>query len=210
MSIADKIGLLPGFGWMADHGFWATLAICWALTPVAMIVIALLGESRLLPLSPRYQFLAFFPGDLFLGGMVAGLLVVAGQLPAESHWYNAWWWHVLVLIGAVVVAVVITLGEYNDPDGYGKRAVLSPTKLYHNILLYGGYGYVIVVTLIAVCAWLWGNWSWANAWPVGLSLLMGLVWVAMLVADGRMSNEIDRSRVRYAHVNDWKPIWTSP
>lgn len=28
MDVADKIGLLPGFGWMAGHSFWLTLGLC--------------------------------------------------------------------------------------------------------------------------------------------------------------------------------------
>lgn len=178
VDTADRIGLLPGFGWMAGQNIVVTVLLCWALTPGLFILIGLIGESRLVPLGWNYQFTSFFPGDIFLGGMVAGLLVLAKKLPAEGHLYNETWFHVDVLVVTVAVAVVITIGEYNDPNGYGHRAVLSPTKLYHNIVLYGGYGYVIVTTLIAVVF---------AAETRGLLLLgclvPGLIWVACLVAD---------------------------
>lgn len=205
MNTADRIGFLSGFGWIAGHNFWVTLLLCWLLTPGLFYLIGLVLESRPVPLSWNYQFTSFFPGDLFLGGMVAGLLVLAKKLPAEDHFYNATWFHVLVLVVTVAVAVVITALEYNDPNGYGHRAVMSPTKLYHNILLYGGYGYIIVTTLIAVVM---------SAETRGLllvgCLVPGWVWVTCLIADEKFSDKVKRQRVRHAHVKDWSPIWSLP
>lgn len=210
MNNAEKIGFLPGFGWVAGHSFIETLLLCWLITPGMMYVIGLIGESRLVPWTPKTQFLSFFPGDFFLGTMLTALLMVVKRLPDEQRFYNATWWHILMLAAAITVAVVITVGEYNDPNGYGHRAVLSPTKLYHNILLYGGYGYIIVATLFAVMNWLLGTWSWSTVGLVALCLLPGAVWVGLLVFEQRVSDEVKRDRIRYSHVNDWEPIWTLP
>lgn len=210
MDTAEKIGLLPGFGWIADHSFLWTLLICWALTPGMMFVIGLVGESRLIPWTPSYQFLSFLPGDFFLGGMAAGLLVLSRQLPAERHLYNNGWFHLVLLLGAAAVAVIITRGEYNDPNGYGHRAVLSPTKLYHNLLLYGGYGYIIVATLVALVAWAVMQHEMAFTGLLVLCLLPGLIWVGLLVVEQKVPENVKRDRVHNAHVNDWSPIWQLP
>jgi hypothetical protein len=208
MAVAERIGFLPGFGWVAGHNWLETLLVCWLITPGMMYLIGLIGESRLLPWTPSTQFLSFVPGDLFLGAMLTALLMTAKRLPEEERFYNAAWWHILLLVMAVGVAIVITVGEYKDPNGYGHRAVLSPTKLYHNLVLYGGYGYIILATLIAIAVWLLSNWSWSATGLVALCLLPGAVWVSLIVLDQQASEEIKRDRVRYAHINDWSPIWS--
>lgn len=201
MSTADKIGLLPGFGWIAGHGFAATLLICWLLTPGLMFLIGLVGESRVLPWKPTQQFLSFFPGDFFLGDMTAGLLVLARRLPAEKQWYNSGWFHLSVLLITLAVAIVMTWSELTS-GACPRRAIFSPTKLYHNILLYGGYGYVIVSTLLALL-------FSAETRGVALvvCLLPGLVWVALLVDDERARESLKQQRLRHAHIPDWRPIW---
>lgn len=208
MDVADKIGLLPGFGWIAGHNFWITLVLCLLFTPIGHCLVGLVFESRFVPLSPTKQFLSFFPGDVFLGMMTAGLLALAHQLPAEQRWYNATLWHVpvwntLVFTGAILVAVLLTRQEYRDagkPGGYTRRAMRSPTKIYHNYLLYGGYGYIIVTTLVAVVAA-------GRSWWLALALLPGLVWVGCLVADNFVSSETKQSRVDNAHIEHWRPFW---
>lgn len=207
MNVADRIGLLPGFSLVADRGFWTTLVVCLIITPGLHQLVGIIGESRWVPWSPYKQFLSYFPGDVFLGVTVASLLVLGRKFPEEYHFYNDWRFHLLVLATTVIVAVYVTWLEYNDPNGYGHRAVRSPTKLYHNIVLYGGYGYVIVVTLFATVAMLWINWSWDRAGLVLLCLLPGLVWVSLLILENRATDATKRSRVEHAHVNDWQPIW---
>lgn len=199
MSVAEKIGLLPGFGLIAGHDFWLTMVICLLITPVGHYLVGAIFETRLVPLSPTKQFLSFFPGDIFLGMMTAGLLVLAHRLPAESRWYNATWWHVVVLVSAIVVACALTWMEYKG-GGYPPRAMWSPTKLYHNFILYGGYGYIIVTTLVAVVITV-GSW-----WLV-LALLPGLIWLGCLVGDNVTSEETKQSRVHNAHVEHWYPFW---
>lgn len=197
MNTAEKIGLLPGFGWMAGFGFVATLLRCWSLTPTGMIVVGIVGESRLIPLSPYHQFTSFFPGDIFLGIAAAGLLVLAQSLPSADRWYSSGWWHGLVLcitLGRAVIMIAMELRKGDDPIRQ-----FSPTQLYHSIVLWGGFGYVVIVTLVAVVA--------GHAWSCRLEsflVLFGLaVWIGCVVYDA-VSPIGDK--VQSVHVADWHPI----
>lgn len=200
MSNADKIGLLPGFGWLAGHGLLQTMAFCLAITPGMMFVIGVIGESRILPVTPDKQFVSFVPGDLFLSMAAALLLWRASSLPAESRWYNSTTWHVIVLMAAIVVAIVMTWMEWKS-GVYSTRAIFSPTKLYHNGILYGGYGYVIVTTLVALIFGAGDRW-WLSA------LLPGLIWVYLLAVDNTGLPKVKESRAAHAHDPNWKPIWS--
>ncbi len=114
----------------------------------------------------------------------------------------------VVIVVTFIVAIVLTKGEYDDPNGYGHKAVLSPTKLYHNIVLYGAYGYVIVVTLIAVVAWMIASASWNLSGMLVVCLIPGMIWACLLAVDQNASEETKESRLRNAHVTEWKPIWS--
>lgn len=206
MNTADKIGLLPALSWFADHGFIVTLLICLGLTPVLHCFIGLALEGRVVPLAPSKQFLSFFPGDIFLGLMAAGLLVLARGLPSGDRWYNASWWHIALLIATVSFAVLSTYVEWKS-GVYPTKAILSPTKIYHNIFLYGGYGYVIVSTLVAVIAG--SSWTGRTASLMVLSLLPGAVWVALVIRDNSLDPATAKVKAGYAHTADWKPIWLS-
>jgi hypothetical protein len=199
MDVAERIGLLPGFGWIAGHNFWLTLLLCLLLTPIVHCLIGLVFETRWVPLTPRKQFLSFFPGDVFLGMMTAGLLVLAHRLPSDEAWYNAAKWHTVVLSTAIVLACVMTWLEHQQGD-YSRRAMWSPTKLYHNFILYGGYGYIIATTLVAVVAA-------GRSWWLALALLPGLIWLGCLVGENFASEETKQSRVNNAHVEHWYPFW---
>ncbi len=198
MNTADRIGLLPGFGWLADHSFGVTLGLCLLVTPIGHCLVGLLLESRWVPISPGKQFLSFFPGDIFLGIATACLLVAAKQLPDENRRYNATWWHIAVLVVMVIVAVWLVLNEFKG-GLYPSRAILSPTKIYHTIILIGGFGYLIVTTLFAVGAQARGGWLVA-------AILPGLVWVGLLVHDSTLGPQRAKEIARHAHIAHWHPI----
>lgn len=199
MKTADKIGLLPGFGPLADHGFVTTLLLCWLITPGMHLLVGMVLETRFVPLDSQHQFLSFFPGDLFLGGFAAGLLVAAKSLPDQLRWYNATWWHMLVLIVCMVAAIGLTWVEWHS-GAYPAGAILSPTKLYHNGVLYILYGYVIVVTLVAVLAA-------ARSWWLPIVFVFGAVWLGLVVIDNSYSGEVSIQKAAGAHTADWRPLW---
>lgn len=211
VSTADKIGLLPGFGWLfGDHSFVVTLLICWAISPGMMFVIGIIGESRLIPIAPSRQFMAFFQGDLLVGAMVAGLLVSATQLPSEQRWYNSLWFHLVVFVAMLAIAFWMTWGEYRNAavSGYGARAMYSPTKIYHNAALIWIYGYVAVSTLVAVLAEARSRGVWA-------ALACGLLWLGLMHAENAYIDKyyaghgLRQAKAAGAHTSDWQPIWVT-
>ncbi|HEX6416215.1 MAG TPA: hypothetical protein VFZ62_01705 [Candidatus Saccharimonadales bacterium] len=200
----DRIGLPFYWAWLTDHNFVVTFLLCLVITPGLMIVIAKVLESRWLPLGPKKQFLSFFPGDILLGLTTAGLLVLAQRLPVEDRWYNAFWLHFLVQVAAIAIAFYLTFDELKN-FAYPLEAILSPTKIYHNFLLYAGYGYLVFMTLVAVLAG--SDWSWGFAGLLGLTLLPALVWLVLVRMDSTLPPHRHSIKAQSAHVHDWRPIW---
>jgi hypothetical protein len=179
--------------------FFISLGVAWLLTPGLMIIIARVFESRWLPLVSAKQFRGFFPGDLFLGIMFAFLLAYATQLSEVDSWYTPWtiYGRIVVLLGSIGVAYWLTDGELKS-GGYTKEQVYSPTKLYHNGVLYVGYGYIMVSTLIHALVG-------APSWWLLLVVLPGLAWAFCNWLDGRPRYEGDDPMKRKgatAHIAD--------
>lgn len=202
MTTAERIGLFPGFDLAAGHGFIITLLILLSITPGMMILIGLVGESRLIPMNPKRQFISFSPGEFFLCFGVACMMQAARQLPDKSRWFTATWFQLLLLVVAFGVGVGITYAEWKEGT-YPARSIFSPTKIYHNGGLYILLGYLIGSTTLAVLV---GS-DWTNAttrgW-FGLSLIGFLPWAFLVIAENGM---IAKQKAQYAHPSDWKPIW---
>lgn len=210
MLTADKIGLLPILDLLAGHSYWVTIILCLSVTPIALYVIGAIFESRKVPILPNKQFASFIPGDIFLSFGVCGGLVLAQQLPDGYFWYNSSIFHVAALIITLTVAVAMYMNELiNAASGsqfaFTVKAMKSPTKIYHDFALYGLLGYVAGTTYIALIvnvikggipvATLLGS-----MWPI-------FVWLLLLFTEGLWPEQYRLNRVRFAHVEDWKPIW---
>lgn len=196
MSTAEAVGYVLPLNFLIDHSFWMTFIILLAFTPVGHCLVGLLLEGRVIPLTPKKQFLSFFPGDILLGVTVAGLLVMAQDLPLVEAWYNQAWWHATILAVAAVVAFVMTVAEVRG-GVYPLGAILSPTKIYHNLVLYVGYGYVAISTLVAV---IFGSPSW---WIV-TALVPGIIWGCLVAVDSTLSGSKMKQKAAHAHVENWK------
>jgi hypothetical protein len=205
--VADNIGLFTGFGWLTSGSWWEILLKTWLLTPIGFILVGIVGESRLVPLLPSNQFWSFFPGDLFLGVFVTIQIVLAGDITPGERWYNSTLLHVIVLVVCILVAAFMTFDEYRG-GMYPLWAILSPTKIYHNGLLYVGYGYVAVTTTLAQ---LFGSdWSWSHGiWFAG-SLFALYVWVQLLALDNSISKDVKRHKAERAHIAGWWPLFLKP
>lgn len=202
MSVADKLGTFPWLGWLVDfNSFWLTLLVAWQITPGMMMLIAPIFESRWLPLDPSRQFLSFFPGDLFLGLAFAFGVKLAAKLPDKQRWYNAPLWHWLVLVGAFVAASIMTF--VIERGAYELDQLYSPTKLYHNYVLYVFYGYVILTTLLP--ALLYAPWDDAEANLLRVGVLAPLlIWANFVRLDNGPGAE---GKAQHAHIHGWDPIW---
>jgi hypothetical protein len=169
------------------------------------MVVAPIFETRFLPLG-KGQFNGFFPGVLFLAIGTAILLSIASDLPHDPRWYNSFWWHFVVQVGAIIGAIVMTVG---DRKVYPKRALYSPTKILNN-LLYAFYGYVAFIVFTAVLfGGEWGVWmglKQAVAW------FFLYLWLARVVRDGKLKKtdpDAFNHKVATAHIVDWKPLWST-
>lgn len=206
MLPSEKFGFIGPMAWLADQDSWVVLLVCMAITPGLPLLIAPLLEARWLPLDNRLQFKAFFPGDLYLSACVASLLALGRYLPDGQYWYSSWWLHVVVAAGALTVAVALTVMEVKAPTtaayAWPMKARTSPTKLYHNFALYGGYGYLAVTTLIAC---LFGG-LW---WQALVAVAIAGPWLYFLSVDNKAPEKVRVARLRYAHIADWRPLWAN-
>jgi len=204
--LADHPCLERRFGdgpWSAPLRFGLTLLLCWAISPITMLLIVLIAETRMPSLSLDLQFWSFFPGDFFLGMAMATLLCMAESLPDDRHWYNARWWHISLQMFTLTCAGLLTYGEFRQ-GYYPFRVMMSPSKAYHHIGLYGLYGYAILSTLVAVVA---GTWRTKLFPMLAVSFLTVIApWCMFVYHDATLSPEEARPKAANAHSADWKPI----
>lgn len=199
-------GLLWGFDWLVDGPWWVVLLKCWALTPLMMfVVIGPLLESRWLSLNLRKQYLSFFPGDFFVGLGVTMLVLSNRQHGISGAWYDAAWIHVLILSITAIVAVVLTRSEVKN-GYYPKRAMLSPTKIYHNGVLYAGYGYIGFMLFLQATSHLFVNFPGTLLWWLGAFAAFG-VWGYFIKLDNSINDETRKLKAATAHISNWHPFW---
>jgi hypothetical protein len=193
-------GYLPVLGDALRHGPWVAGLCVFAVTPGALIVIALVLERRWLV--PGEQFTAVAYGDPLLA-VAAGLGIwLAGPRPPHGLTGPA------AGIMAVVLTLLFGLAQWRDElrRGYYTPAqAVAPTKIWHQVVVYPVLGY-----------WLWtagiGGLSapgGAAAWAVwaGKTLLLALtgIWVA--------ANVYDRRHPKLGHPPfDWRRLrpWPRP
>lgn len=211
-------GLLFIFDWMIGGPWWATLIWFLVLTPILPMVIALVFESRTLPWSWKTQFLTFSVGDIFLAIFAAAIVSYMREStirPVDLVW------HLLVLAGSITAAWWITRGEMKAakakaPFAYTVRAVNSPTKIYHNYVLYGGYGYILVMLVINVGLQAAMN-SYYTPWLIAAFVPL-VVWISLLFLEDKLLKLLTRKsylspkrvkqlRANHAHIDSWQPIW---
>jgi hypothetical protein len=197
-------GLLFGFNWLIDGPFWFVLVKCLLVTPGALIIIAPILESRWLPLDWRRQFVTFVIGDIALAVFVA---LLADHIQRVALMPVEWWAHVAVLVACLGVAWFFTHGEMKaakagGETAYTPRAVMSPTKLYHNYVLYGGYAYVIVMLVTQMS--LQGQFTVLDTWLVWVPFL---AWFALLILEAVYTpKHVSVSRAKHAHIDDWRVL----
>ena len=165
------------------------------------IVIMFILQGVLVPLDSERQWRSFFPGDLWLGTS-AGLLVFAAGLMPEfprDRWWQSPVWHITVL--SVTFAVALAVTWFIDAPSMPMSALFSPGKLYHNFILYCGYAYVTIVSLVAAMC---GNWFGSRLLVVALALLMVVPWVRIVTNENESTPEQRMMKQVYSHPASYK------
>lgn len=155
MRISDRIGLLPGFGWMSNIStgnstldWFLIYLIFLAIVPFGLwfVQLVIMGDPVSLRLKDNY--LSFIIGDWFLAIAGANMLLIGRLLPPEPHWYNGRLIHWCVFVFAFLFALFMSWLDMHG-GGYTPQTMLYPPKLYHNIFAYWIYVYVLLSSFIA-------------------------------------------------------------
>lgn len=201
MSVAENIGTLWPLSFMVSWPMWAVAVFCFMATPGMMFLIYWFIEDRPVPWRKHEQFSSFLPGDFFLSAFVAYEIWIARQLEPGNGFYNATWWHVLVMSVATVVAVAMWWGGRSI---YTMSQLRSPSKLYHDAL-FAWYAYLAITTFVA------GLFAPVAIYHKLAAFAIVSVWIFFLISDGRASRELRLQRARLAHIGFyWKAFRSIP
>jgi len=162
---------------------WQVFLLWLALLPVpyGMFPVAWYFESRDIGSGVpiwRDQSKAFVPGDagLVLATAIGILLARDQGLPG---WSSTWWWYTLSILAPLGALYVGRRLLYNK-DSYTKRQWNSPSKWYHDVVMFGMFPAVAFVYIFPMY---WPVWPEGGA-PVRITGLLGIVlWLSGLVWD---------------------------
>lgn len=149
------------------------------VSPIGMAFIRLLMEPGGLRglFRPSTQSWAFLFGDVTALPFAFVMLALGWRNLAEG-WYDRDWWFWLALLLGVAIAFAwhfLLDGPGYKAQGYGEL-LGSPTKLWHDFVVYGSLAGALVYLGIPVLA--------HDFWPYGALALVGLgVWGVLGVAD---------------------------
>ena len=138
-TISQKIGILPGLGWVWDHG-WAMAAVFlfafyFGLVYLFMFLETLGPNSSALPPWQRTHYRVFlWGGAIWIPLLVALVVLILEKAPPMPEYFFAQrWWHISVLIACFVASILMVAVEV-DRGQYTWGQVLSPSKLAHTLL----------------------------------------------------------------------------
>ena len=170
---------------IVNHNPWLAaligLAVGWGICPAYMYALAVVSEWRW----PKYdeQFKAFMPGNIFLGAVfssTAFLTAADRRDGGTSTIYGEprWSWISLGIAAVIVVAMCIqdVIGAFQyypgAPDKYHWTQLIAWTKVWHNIVVYGAYGFLLIH--IGVPGFM------SASWTSPINVIMRIVLLAML------------------------------
>jgi hypothetical protein len=188
-------GYLPVLGAALRHGPWVAGLCSFAVTPGALVVIALVLERRWLV--PHEQFTAVTYGDPLLA-VVAGLGTwLAGPGPPHGLAGPA------TGVVAIVVMLLFGLVQWRDElrRGYYTRAqAVAPTKIWHQVVVYPVLGY-----------WLWTAGVGGLSAPGGAAVWAGKALLLVLAGIWAAANVYDRRHPKLGHPPfDWRRVRPRP
>lgn len=164
-----------------------------SLKPYAIYLVGYIFESRVpgrdMPII-KDQSLAFLPGEAGLALFVAA---------AEKVRPTSTTRHIAGLLLGIVAFVVVRRVTYS-PSDYSAEAWRSPTKLYHDVVICGVFGYLIVTRALPFYAG-----TRFDHKP--LQKLLGFagfaMWAVGVVWD-ELHDVVPNSR---QHPSEWRPVW---
>lgn len=207
MSNAEQIGLPFFIGWLVNGGPLVALVAAWFITPVMLYLVKWVFESKV-PFRhyhPWYDaFRGFMPGDLFLGVVFALSVQLTAGLDSDQHWYNSGVWHVVVLIGAVIGGL-LARKFLDGPPVYNRRQMRSPSKLYHDIVLYMGFGYLLFT--VGMSALVGTDWDGTTLYlKIGM-ITTFVAWIVCLISDATAPLHQRQRWGEKSHPSRWRRIW---
>ncbi len=200
VAMSNRIQALGPFQLVFDHGpVMAGLSI-FAVSWLTMNLIAIAIEHRLLV--PSQQYPSFYYGDLiFLTTLAAVITANLHYLPAtRGHWYQSPTWHWTVLLAAFAFGVLFHL---HDKGAYTLAQWNSPTKLYHDFIVFAVIGYILVAAGIPVLTRVWA----AHDYMVAVAML-GLVagFIGTFLMDATATADHAHENFDYNHFNQSYPF----
>ena len=185
--------------------------VCLLVMYGGMFIVALIGESRIFRFG-KYQAKAFFPGDIFVSLMIAGLCSARrrGPLITQTIFWRpsrSTWWIVASILIAVMIFGSARLGF--DAPNYPRRAQISPTKLYHDMVGYLLMSFVLVQRGIPASLIFVTNFKKMRSAHIDWAIiLISLVaYVVCVMYDDRRG--FDNTVLELRHPSDWAPIWAT-
>ena len=179
---------------------WRALLIGLILSWGATNLIALLVESRTeMLLHPSGQYKAFYYGDLIcLPGAVLAIWYLGRSKSRVPNLSHKWWWHSFWF--GFGLAYGIWWHRVDAHSGFYTRSqMLSPTKLYHDFVVFPLYIYIL--TSAGIPAFGWPK-EWKQGWK------WRVVLVVLLAAFGALNYYDALHRPRHGHINfDWSKFW---
>lgn len=139
--LATKLGTLSFFAPAFDHGPIGAALFTLAAAFGMMNLLAVVAEWRVL--WPSQQYASFYKGDSVGLTIIMGSLVAMGAgMPAGRHFYQLGWWQWGWLGIGLIVGLAMSANEYVS-GAYDWRTMISPTKVYHNCVVFPVLIYLI-------------------------------------------------------------------
>ncbi len=187
---------------LSSWSFWLVFATA-SFTAYGMYIVAYLFESRLPGRGPNdvpvwyQQSRAFMPGDFGLALLVAVGVYYRGDVTvgwAESAWFK------VLSIAVGIVTFLASRKFLYTPRDYPPEAWRSPSKRYHDIVMF--FAFCTVAVYVCLPAYFMTSWT-----ETVLSKLLGLfglaVWIVGNVCDFK-NDEVPNAR---QHPSVYEPIW---
>ncbi|MFD7288376.1 hypothetical protein [Streptomyces sp. NPDC057539] len=137
----------PVLGEALVHGPWVAFATAFAVSPGIPGLIALVLERRLL--RPRQEFVAFIYGDPLLALAAAtGVALCGGRSSDPIRGLVTGWWAWACLAGWLTFGLWQWWREVRAGK-YTLGQALSPTKIWHQVIIYPVLGYLVTAPVLA-------------------------------------------------------------